>query len=110
MYGAVNSRPFMEILMASFVFIGNGNKDPHSTSIFGYQFTLNGTAVEVDDLAAKKLFNNGHFKPANDRQNQAKDDLIATAAKFGVTLDKRKTFENLQKQVQELIDGDQNAG
>lgn len=94
--------------MAAFVFIGNGKSDPEQTSVFGYKFELNGAPVEVDEKTAGKLATNGHFKVADSLPTD-KNELEAIAAKFGVEIDKRKTVATLQRQVQELIDGNQDA-
>lgn len=95
--------------MASFIFIGNGKSDPSKTRLFGYEFALNGAAVEVDDDSAKKLAGNSHFKAASAATPDEKDELEAIARGYGVELDKRKSLANLRKQVQELIDGSQDG-
>lgn len=47
-----------------FVFTGdpwNPGTDPAWVSAHGYMFKLNGRPIEVDDDAAKRLYNNSHF-------------------------------------------------
>lgn len=98
--------------MAAFVFIGNGKSDPESIRVFGYQFQLNGDPVDVNELAANKLAHNSHFIQFGriDALPSDKNELEALARdRFGVELDKRKTVSNLQRQVQELIDGSQDG-
>lgn len=103
--------------MAAFIFVGNGKSDPSATRLFGYEFTLNGAAVEVDDESAKKLAGNSHFTLHSIDlivQNSAlpadKNELEKFARdRFGVEIDKRKSLSSLQKQVQELIDGNTDA-
>lgn len=43
-----------------FVFVGNGDSDPHHIRMFGHDFELNGKAVEVDDPA--RFVTHTHFK------------------------------------------------
>jgi len=47
---------------SGFVFIGNGDSDPAWIGLYGYMFGLNGRVVKVDDMTAKKLRTNNHFK------------------------------------------------
>lgn len=97
--------------MTTFVFVGNGKSDPSVVRLFGYEFLLNGDAVEVDAASAKKLASNSHFKAAEAAREPAgeKDELEAIAREYGVELDKRKSLANLRKQVRELVDGSQDG-
>lgn len=95
--------------MASFVFVGNGRDDPDSTVVFGHKFDLNGNPVEVSDLMAAKLAGNNHFRQLDGLPSD-KSQLEAIARRFGVEIDKRKTVATLQRQVQELIDDNADAG
>lgn len=97
--------------MTAFVFIGNGDHDPMQIEAFGHLFELNGDPVEVSGDVAAKLSGNSHFQAVEGMPVKAglpsdKSELEALARDlFGVELDKRKSVQNLQKQLQELMDG-----
>lgn len=45
-----------------FVYIGSENDPPTETTVFGYEFTLNGPPVDVNEAAGAKLRHNRTFK------------------------------------------------
>lgn len=54
-------------------FVGNGDSDPASVTLYGHDFPLNKfKTIEVDDAAAAKLAGNSHFELGKTRQ--AEDD------------------------------------
>lgn len=59
-------------------FIYIGDKDaPRETKVFGYEFTLNGPAVEVTDPhAQKKLSGNPTFKVADGKTKETVSELL----------------------------------
>lgn len=66
-----------------FQYIGSGDAPPEETTVFGYEFALNGPAVEVPEPFATKLRNNRTFRVAGDapkpagRPHGAPDDMAA---------------------------------
>lgn len=47
-------------------YVGNGKEDPVKVKIYGFEFELNGAAVEVEDeKIAKKLGGNPTFRVVN---------------------------------------------